>query len=884
MSLLRNVTSGLRGLFRREQVDRELDEELHSFLESAVEEKMKQGMRRKEALRAVRLERGALDATKEMVRSAGWEFFVESLCQDLRFALRQSQKHPAFALTAVVVLALGMSVSVAIFGFVDAALLEPLPYANPDRIMSVSESDTELPGWPLSYPDFLDWQSSNKSFSSFAAYTGRGYLLRTNSGAEPVQGERVSGSFFQTLGVQPILGRDFNPGENDLGGPNVVLLNYGAWVRRFGARTDAIGQTVDLDNQAYTIIGVLPRSFSFALSGNAEFWVPINTLSLHEHSRTFYSFFGIGRLRDGIGVQSAQTEMRAISKQLQRQYAIVGRDLNASVTPLAGVVVGDVRPILLTLLGGAGLLLLIACVNVSSLVLVRSENRRREIAVRGALGATPARLVKQFVTEGCLLATFASGAGIVIAAALMRLLAGLVPKAMASSMPFLELVGLNTHTVGFAAGTAVLAALLLTATPVLRLSFQRMRDGLSDGDRGVASQLWHRLGANLVVIELAIAVVLLAGAGLLGQSFYRLLRVPLGFDPNHLATEEVSMPDTVYNTTEQTVELYREVVRRSTTLPGVESAGLTGMGVLPVQCNCPTDGIRIVARPYHGEHNEVNERHVSASYLPTLKATLIRGRFFTEADDASRPGAAVINQALARKYFPGQDPIGQRIADDEGGHPSVWQIVGVIDDIREGPLDVDIAPTEYFPINQTGDHFFTLVVRTRQDAGALLPLLVSSVHQIDLNLGVSNEATMSDRIESTQAALLHQYSAWLVSSFAAMALILGIVGLYGVIAFSVSRRTREIGVRMALGADRRSVVLMILREAGKMVTLGVFVGLLASFGLSRLVASMVFGVSSSDPLTFVGVAMVLAAVALVACYVPARRASNVDPMVALRYE
>jgi macrolide transport system ATP-binding/permease protein len=428
----------------------------------------------------------------------------------------------------------------------------------------------------------------------------------------------------------------------------------------------------------------------------------------------------------------------------------------------------------------------------------------------------------------------------------------------------------------------VLAALLLTATPVLRFSFQRMRDGLSDGDRGAASQLWRRLGANLVVIELAIAVVLLAGAGLLGRSFYRLLRVPLGFDPNHLATEEVSIPDTVYNTADRTSELYREVVRRSTSLPGVESAGLTGM--LPVQCNCPTDGIRIVGRPYHGEHNEVNERHVSANYLPALKATLIRGRFFTEADDASRPGVAVINQALARKYFSGQDPIGERIADDEGGHPSVWQIVGVIDDIREGPLDVDIAPTEYFPINQTGDHFFTLVVRTRQDAGALLPPLLSSVHQIDLNLGVSNEGTMRDRIGSTQTALLHQYSACLVSSFAAVALILSIVGLYGVIAFSVSRRTREIGVRMALGAGRRSVVLMILREAGKMVTLGVLVGLLASFGLSRLIASMVFGVSTSDPLTFAGVAMVLAAVAVVACYVPARRASAVDPIVALRYE
>ena len=380
-----------------------------------------------------------------------------------------------------------------------------------------------------------------------------------------------------------------------------------------------IGQTVDLDNQAYTIIGVMPRSFSFAPGGNAEFWTPINVLSPHEHSRTFYNFLGIGRLRDGITPQSAQSEMTAIAKQLQRQYGIIGHDLSANVGPLSEMIVGDVRPILLTLLGGAGLLLLIACVNVGSLVLVRSENRRREIAVRGALGATPARLVKQFVTEGLLLAAFGSGAGIIVAAALMKLLARLVPKDMASNMPFLDGVGLNAHTVGFAAAIALLAALLLAATPVLRLSFKRVRDGLSYGDRAAASQLWRRLGANLVVVELAIAVVLLAGAGLLGRSFYRLLHVPLGFDPNHLATVEVSVPGAVYKTSAQTTELYREAVRRASSLPGAESAGLTGM--LPVQCNCPTDGIRIVGRPYHGEHNEVNERHVNASYLPTLKAT-----------------------------------------------------------------------------------------------------------------------------------------------------------------------------------------------------------------------------------------------------------------------
>ena len=320
----------------------------------------------------------------------------------------------------------------AIFGFVDAALLEPLPYANPSRLMSVNESNVESPRWPLSYPDYLDWQRLNKSFSSLDVYSGTGYLLRTSSGAEPVQAERVSGGFFRTLGVHPMLGRDFYPGENRPGGPNVVLLSYGAWLHRFGARRDLVGQTVDLDNQAYTIIGVLPRAFSFAPSGNAEFWVPLNSFSPHEKMRTFYNFWGIGRLRDGVTAQAAQAEMTAIAKQLQQQYAMTGRDLSASVVPLAEIIIGDVRPILLTLLGGAGLLLLIACVNVASLVLVRSESRRREIAVRGALGATPARLVRQFVTEGLLLALFGSVAGVFVAGGLMKLLGRLVPKDMAA--------------------------------------------------------------------------------------------------------------------------------------------------------------------------------------------------------------------------------------------------------------------------------------------------------------------------------------------------------------------------------------------------------------------------------------------------------------------
>lgn len=869
-------------MFKRKRRAEDFAEEIKAHLELEADEFRNQGLTEDESHRKARVEFGSVRAAQERFYLKNRIVWLDNLVRDMKYAIRQLVRNPGFAITAILVLALGIGASIAIFAFVDAALLEPLPYANPGRLMSVNESSVESPRWPLSYPDFLDWQRLNKSFSSLDVHGGSGYILRTGSGAEPVPGERVSGGFFQTLGVRPMLGRDFNPGEDQPGGPNVTILSYGTWVHRFGARRDVVGQTVDLNNQPYLMIGVLPRSFSFAPAGNAEFWVPINVLSPHEQQRSFYNFWGIGRLRDDVTPQTAHAEMTNIAKQLQRQYPVHGIDLSASVVPLAEVIVGDVQLILLALLGGAGLLLLIAWVNVASLVLVCSESRRREIGVRGALGATPIRLICQFVTEGFLLALFGSLAGVPVAASLMKLLARLVPKDMASHMPFLEGVGMNAHTSAFAAAIALVTALLVAATPTLRLSFQKVRDGLADGDRFSASRLWRRLGANMVILELAVAVVLLAVAGQLGLSLYRLLHVPLGFDPNRLATLSVMAPGTVYKTDAQTVALFREVKRRVESLPGVQSASMTSM--LPVQCNCAIDNIQFPGKPYHGEHNYVDERHVSAEYLPTLKASLVRGRFFTEDDDASRPDVAVINETLARKYFSGQNPVGQKIADDEGGLPTVWEIVGVVDDVREGPLDVDIAPTEYFPIHQTRDLSFTLAVRTRQGSGALLPILVSTLHQIDPDLGVSDEATMNEKIDATQAALLHRFSAWLVGGFAAVALVLGVVGLYGVIAYSVSQRTREIGVRMALGAKRSSVYRLVMQQAGWLILAGLAIGLASSVGVSMLIRKLLFGVQAWDGMTLGGVAVLLSLASMAASFLPAHRAASVNPVEALRAE
>jgi predicted permease len=574
--------------------------------------------------------------------------------------------------------------------------------------------------------------------------------------------------------------------------------------------------------------------------------------------------------------------MKAIAAQLAVQYPGSNQGQGASVAPLSELIVGKVRPILLTLLGGAGLLLLIACVNVAGLMLVRSEARKREIAVRGALGATPLRLMRQFVTEGLLLAAVGCGAGILTAGWMMTLLKRLVPKTMMDGMPFLNDVGINAHTAMFAGAIALMAALLMAATPVLRLSFLDIRDGLGDGGRAAAGRFWRRMGANLVVVELSVAVVLLVGAGLLGKSLYRLLHVENGFETTHLATVQVAAPDSKYSKAEEEVALFREIDRRLSSLPGVQSVGITSD--LPVQCNCDTDWIRIVGKPFHGEHNEVDERDVTPGYLPTLKAKLVRGRLFTEDDDVSQSRKIVINEALAEKYFPGEDPIGQKVGTGDLDPKSIREIIGVIANVREGGLDDDLWPAEYQAMYQGADTFFAVAVRTTEDEKAVLPVLVKALHEVDPNLGTYGEITMTDQIEGTQTALLHRLSTWLVGGFAALALVLSVVGLYGVIAYSVSQRTREIGVRMALGAQRSSVYQLIFKEAGRLIAVGVVVGLAGSVGAAMLMRKLLFGVQAWDAGTLIGVAVVLAVSALLASYIPARRAAAVNPTEALRAE
>jgi predicted permease len=867
-------------LFRRNRFRSDLDEEMAFHRERVEKQLVADGMSPSSAHTTAARQFGNSTNLREQSHNM-ISFRWETVAQDLRFALRQLRQNPGFAATSIFILALGMGISVAIFAFMDAALIHPLPYFAPNRLMDVAENGAMFTRSNLSRADYEDWKRLNHSFSSLDAYGGGGFLLRTPSGSEPVPAVRVSDGFFRTLGVKPMLGRDFLPGEDHPGGAKIVMLTFGTWVKRYGPRTDVVGQSITLDGSAYTIVGVLPREFEFSPRANAQFYVPLLDKPPCEERRSCHNLFAIGRLRDDITPRAALDEMKAIAAQLAIQYP-ENKGQGASIQPLSEIIFGPIRPIAVTLLAASGLLLLIASVNVASLLLVRSESRRREVAVRGTLGATPARLSRQFVTEGLLLAVLGCAVGFLVADWTIVLLEKLVPQTMAAYLPFLSRVGFSLHTFIYAAAVAVLSASLMALTPILRLSFQDVHAALSEGSRSVAGRFWRRMGANLVIVEIAIAIVLLVGAGLLTKSFYQLLNVNLGFDATHLATIQMVAPDQSYPKPEQKNALFREVTRRLSALPGVESVGITTD--LPVQCNCDTDWIRIVGKPFHGEHNEVDERDVTPGYLETLKARLIRGRLFTESDDNSKAQKLVINEALAQKYFPGEDPIGKKIANGGLDPNSMREIIGVVGNVREGGLDDELWPSEYQSIYVGPQSNVAIAIRTLGDEKAILPTVIKTLHAIDPGLGTYGEITMADQIDTTQSALIHRTAMWLVDGFAGIALLLGVVGLYGVIAYSVSQRTREIGVRMALGAQRSTVYGMVMRQAGWLTVIGIVIGLACAVGASMAMRKLLFGVQAWDAPTLIGVALVLGAASLVASFLPAYRAASVNPTEALRAE
>jgi macrolide transport system ATP-binding/permease protein len=882
MRTLRAWMMRLAGLFGHERLENEMTEEIESHLAMHIADNVRAGMTPEQARREALLKLGGVASVKQAYRARSTAPFLEHMALDLRFTFRQLRKSSGFAGTAILVLAVGISASIAIFAFVDAALIKPLPYPEPARLAAVTESAAQFPRANLSYLDYLDWKRFNTVFRSMDVFTGDGYLVSTPAGAEPARGGRVSPGFFRTLGVSPLIGLDFSGDGEAAGGSHVVMLSYGTWRRRFGGGKDVVGRPVTLSGEVYTIIGVLPAEFHFAQLGAAEFWTTIDPLNACAARRSCHNLDGVARLKEGVSIGSAAANMTAIAKRLEEQYADSNRGQGASVIPFSEAVSGSFRPILTMLMSGAGLLLLIACVNVASLVLVRSEGRKREMAVRTALGASTARQLSQFITEALVLVLAAGALGLLLATWAMQALKALIPADMIPGMPFLSDLGLNARVLAFAGTVAVLPAVLFSILPALHLSASKLRDGLTEGSRGSAGNAWRRLGSRLMVVELATAMVLLVGAALFGKSLYRLLHVDLGFQPAGLATVSVSAPDVRYGKDEPGIALGREIVGKIQSLPGVQSAAITTL--LPVSYNGGTDWIRFVGKPYDGKHIEVNERDVSSGYFHAIGAKLVRGRYFTDAEDESKPEVVIVNQALAKRYFAGEDPIGKQIGDTSLTPKSIKTIVGVVQDIKDGALDSEIWPAEYHPFNQDPSTYFSVIARTSQKPEALLSALGPAIHQVHSDVGTAGESTMQGRIDNSMTAYLHRSSAWLVGGFALTALLLGVVGLYGVIAYSVSQRTREIGVRMALGAEQGSVYRLILKEAGLLAALGIGLGAVGSVAAAALARKLLFGVSSWDVQILVGVAAALGIAALAASFVPARRAASVNPMEALRAE
>jgi macrolide transport system ATP-binding/permease protein len=868
-------------LFRRNRFRTELDEEMAFHRAQAERELVVSGVSPEKAHSTAAHQFGNATQIREQSHSF-IAFRWETVVQDLRFTLRQLRKNPGFAATAILMIALGIASSVAIFAFVDAALIQPLPYKDPARLAQLFESIPLGPRFHLSYLDYVDWKRDNKVFSSLDVFAPYGFMIKTPDGLRQADGARVSAGFFRTLGVQPVLGRNFYDGEDAVAPPRTALLSYAAWKQRYGGNISVLGQRVDLDGDVYTIIGILPREFHFAPAGSADFWAIEKGSRACEKIRDCHNLFGVARLKDGITFSAAFADIKDVAQQLERQYPDSNRDRWALMAPLTDVIVGDIRPILLTVLSGAGLLLLIACVNVASLLLVRAQSRRREMAVRGALGASPRRLVRQFITEGMLLASIGCVLGIVCAEKSMRLLATLIPKDMMAAMPFLHNLGLNPRVLAFAFLLALFAGALFAFTPILRLRFSEIREGLSEGGRGAAGIVWRHFGSNLVVIELATAMVLLTGAGLLGKSFYRLLHVDIGLQPDHIAMVRVNAQPEKYGSDEKQAALGREIVSSLANLPGVKSAAITTK--LPIEDADGTTGFRIVGRPYHGEDNEVAIRDVSTDYMTTLRTTLVSGRYFADTDNASGAKVVIINEAMAKQYFPGENPVGKQIAFGDGPKDFPMLIVGLINDIQEGQLDAAPRGAMYLPFAQNADRSFIVLVRTAQDERTMLPAVESALQSIDPGMAIYDPMTMDEKIHDAPSTYLHRSSAWIVGGFAVMALLLGVVGLYGVIAYSVSQRTREIGVRMAMGAERRTVYRMVLAEAGQLIIIGLALGLIVSVPAGLLMRNLLFGVRAWDAPTLAAVAAVLAISALLASFLPARRAASVSPAEALRAE
>ncbi|HYL61307.1 MAG TPA: ABC transporter permease [Candidatus Methylomirabilis sp.] len=805
------------------------------------------------------------------------------LLNDIRYAFRLLLKSPGFTLIAVLTLALGIGANTAIFSVVNAVLLRPLPFRDPSRLVLVIEK-SKYPTITVSYENYLDWRDQSHAFESMEAIYGTNMTLTGKGEPERLVARRVTAGFFPLLGVSPKIGRNFTPEEDRPGGTPVAILSYGLWQRNFGGANDVLGKAVTLDSQPYTVIGVLPPGFRFFQDADVFLAFHPWAKTLPDDRNWHPGILPVARLKSGTTIEQARAEMITISKRLEQEYPIYNTGCSSDVILAHDQLVQSSRPALLLLLGAVSFVLLIACVNVANLLLARAAARGREVAIRTAMGAGRSRLVRQLLTESVILSLAGAGLGLLFAWASL----GPLLKISASSLPPGATVGLDAGVLAFTAGVAILTGLLFGIFPALRSVKLDLRETLNESSRGsTAGPGHHLLGNTLVSLEIALALLLLVGAGLLLRSFARLQDVPPGFQADHLFVADIPVSQAAYPKPEQRYEFYDRLVEGARKLPGVRAAGAATF--LPVSGGGSVIHFNIQGRPPKSASDFITAgyRAVTPGYFETLGVPLLKGRLFTDADRENAPAVCLINATLAKIFFPDIDPLGQHM--QLGATPikeiPFMEIVGVIGDVRPG-LGIDPQAEMYLPYRQADGILpvfqLSVVMRTAGDPLAETSSLRAALSQIDPNQPLVRVRTMEENMATTVSQ--PRFRAWLIGIFALLALLLSAVGVYGVMSYTVTQRTSEIGVRVTLGAQPQDVFRIIVGEGVRLALLGVGVGLVAALALTRLLRTFLFGISAYDPLTFVGVSLLLTLVALAACFFPARRATQVDPLVALRYE
>jgi putative ABC transport system permease protein len=812
---------------------------------------------------------------------------MSTLLQDLKYGFRVLARNPGFTAVAILTIALGIGANTAIFSVVNAVLLRPLPYPQADRLEQVMRHYPVGNSAAVSATKFVFWKQHNRVFSGLAAYNiiSAGFNLTGDGQPEHITGIRVSTDFFRVLGVPPALGRDFNEEEERPGGPNVAIISNALWRQRFGGDPSTIGRVISLSGTPYNVVGVMPAGFES--NPAAEVWLPLSpVLNPQERSNLFLV---LGRLRPGITSERAQADMARTGEEFRRQYPnLIDKTESVAVMNYQRSLVGDARPALLVLMGAVGLVLLIACANVANLLLARAIGRSKEFAVRTAMGADRSRLVWQLLTESVILGLAGGGIGLLLCEWGMRGMLGLVPE----SLPQIARAGIDTTTLAFTVLIALAAALLFGLAPAFQISQVSLTDSLREGGGRATGGVRHdRLRSLLVVGEFALSLVLLASAALLIETFINLGGVNPGFDPQNVLTMKVSLVDSKYNATSTVTQFFRQVLDRTRATPGVASAAFVNS--LPMEL-APDLPFQIAGRKDNSS-GDAEWRMITPNYFSAMRIPLLQGRTFKEGDNAHSAGVVMINQVLAKEFFPNQNPIGQHLTIGGGMGPEFAdegrEILGVVGDTKEEGLSNPARATVFIPwaqlpdpLNRLGNQLMSpcLVVQTRVSPMSLSGIIAKQVLDADATQPVFQIQSLATIVGGSIAR--QHFDMILLEIFAALALLLASIGIYGVISHAVTQRTHEIGIRMALGAQKSDVLKMVMRQGFKLVLMGVGIGIVGALALTSFMASLLYGVKPTDPLTFIAVSLVLIAVALAACYIPARRAAKVDPMVALRYE